>query len=87
MRCSRRQVNPSARGCAIPNPVMRQTGDMSSGTDRTGWLLRTGREALGWILIPVGIVLWPAPGPGTLVLLAAFTLLAPRYAWARWVLG
>lgn len=51
-----------------------------------GWFRRTGRELLGWILIPVGVVLWPAPGPGTLVLLAAFTLLAPRYAWARWVL-
>ena len=56
---------------------------MSSGSGWTGWFRRTGREALGWILIPVGVVLWPAPGPGTLVLLAAFTLLAPRYAWAQ----
>lgn len=47
------------------------------------WLGRTGAEALGWVLIPVGIVMMPAPGPGTLVLVAGMALLARRYAWAR----
>lgn len=51
------------------------------------WLGRTGAEALGWVLIPVGIVMMPAPGPGTLVLVAGVALLARRYVWARRLLG
>lgn len=47
------------------------------------WIGRTGAEALGWLLIPVGIVLIPAPGPGLLVLVAGIALLSRRYAWAR----
>lgn len=47
------------------------------------WFKRTGSEVLGWILIPVGIVMMPAPGPGMLVLVAGVALLAPHYAWAR----
>lgn len=47
------------------------------------WMGRTGLEALGWVLIPVGIVLMPAPGPGTLVLVAGVALLARRYTWAQ----
>jgi hypothetical protein len=47
------------------------------------WFRRTGSEILGWMLVVVGIILWPAPGPGTLVLVAGITLLAPHYAWAR----
>lgn len=50
------------------------------------WMGRTGAEALGWVLIPVGIVLMPAPGPGTLVLVAGVALLARRYTWAQRVL-
>ncbi len=48
-----------------------------------GWIDRTGTEILGWILVPLGIILMPAPGPGTLVLVAGITLLARHYAWAR----
>lgn len=47
------------------------------------WFKRTGSEILGWILIPVGIVMMPAPGPGMLVLVGGVALLAPHYAWAR----
>lgn len=49
----------------------------------TGWFRRTGAEILGWVLVPVGIVLMPAPGPGTLVLVAGITLLSRRYVWAQ----
>lgn len=48
-----------------------------------GWFRRTGSEVLGWILVPIGIVMMPAPGPGTLVLMAGITLLARRYVWAQ----
>lgn len=51
-----------------------------------GWVGRTGLEVLGWVLIPVGIVMMPAPGPGTLVLVAGIALLARRYTWAQRVL-
>lgn len=50
------------------------------------WFRRTGSEVLGWILIPLGIVLMPAPGPGTLVLVAGVALLAPHHAWAQRIL-
>lgn len=48
-----------------------------------GWLKRTGSEMLGWILVPLGIIMMPAPGPGTLVLMAGIALLARRYVWAQ----
>ncbi len=47
------------------------------------WIGRTGLEVLGWVLVPLGIVLMPAPGPGTLVLVAGVALLARRHAWAQ----
>lgn len=59
---------------------------MTVRTRVTGWFRRTGSELLGWVLIPLGIVLMPAPGPGTLVLVAGLALLAPHYAWARRIL-
>lgn len=62
---------------------MRQTVLMSVGTRIKGWLRRTGSEALGWILIPIGIVMMPAPGPGTLVLVTGIALLSRHYVWAQ----
>lgn len=59
---------------------------MSTRTRLSGWFKRTGSEVLGWILIPVGIVMMPAPGPGTLVLVAGVALLAPHHAWAQRIL-
>lgn len=50
------------------------------------WIGRTGAEALGWVLLPIGVVMMPAPGPGTLVVVAAIALLARRYVWAQRVL-
>lgn len=47
------------------------------------WATSAGLELLGWILVPLGIVMMPAPGPGTLVLLGGIALLARRYTWAR----
>lgn len=62
---------------------MRQTVLMSAGAAVRGWLRRTGAEILGWILVPIGIVMMPAPGPGTLVLVAGIALLSRRYVWAQ----
>lgn len=47
------------------------------------WVDRTGSEILGWVLIPVGVVLMPLPGPGMLIIVGGFALLARHYTWAR----
>jgi Putative transmembrane protein (PGPGW) len=59
---------------------------MGVGSVVASWLRRTGVEIVGWILIPLGIFLMPAPGPGTLVLVAGISLLARRYVWAQRIL-
>lgn len=51
-----------------------------------GWIRRWGLEGLGWILVPVGIIMMPAPGPGTLVLVGGVALLARRHTWAQKIL-
>jgi hypothetical protein len=56
---------------------------MSVGTRIKRWFTRTGSELLGWALIAVGAVLWPLPGPGTIVVVAGVALLARHYVWAQ----
>jgi hypothetical protein len=65
---------------------MRQTVAMTVGTRIKRWFARTGSEILGWLLIPIGVVMMPAPGPGTLVLVAGIALLARHYVWAQRIL-
>lgn len=38
---------------------------------------------MGWIVIVVGIILLPLPGPGTLIILGGVSLLAQEFRWAR----
>jgi hypothetical protein len=59
---------------------------MKAGTALKGWFQRTGSELLGWFLTVVGIILIPAPGPGTLVLVAGISLLSRNYVWAQRIL-
>ena len=56
---------------------------MSVRTAVRSWFERTGREILGWVLVVAGIILLPAPGPGTLVLVAGVSLLSRHYVWAQ----
>ncbi len=37
----------------------------------------------GWVLVALGIVLIPLPGPGSLVILAGLALLATEFVFAR----
>lgn len=46
-------------------------------------LERVLTEVLGWTLVVVGIILWPLPGPGLLIILSGITVLARQHAWAR----
>jgi hypothetical protein len=56
---------------------------MSLGSAVKSWFQRIGLEILGWILIPLGIILMPLPGPGTLIVAAGVALLSRRYVWAQ----
>ncbi|WP_435746888.1 PGPGW domain-containing protein [Nocardioides sp. SYSU DS0663] len=44
--------------------------------------MRLLTEPLGWLLVGVGVVLFPLPGPGLLLLAAGLVLLAEQYEWA-----
>ncbi|GAA1739583.1 PGPGW domain-containing protein [Aeromicrobium alkaliterrae] len=68
------------------NGEARPTGRRTWGARLRAWADRTGTEVLGWILIPVGIVLMPLPGPGMLIVVGGFALLARHYTWARQLL-
>lgn len=59
---------------------------MSAGASIKSWFERLGVEILGWILIPVGLVLMPLPGPGMLIVVAGVALLSRRHAWAQRIL-
>ncbi|MET0469159.1 MAG: PGPGW domain-containing protein [Aeromicrobium sp.] len=55
---------------------------MTLGTRVRGWFQRTGSEALGWILVVLGIFMLVLPGPGLLGMFAGIALLARHYTWA-----
>ncbi len=46
-------------------------------------LRRVAVTVIGVVLLVIGVVLLVAPGPGMLVILLAFVLLAIEYEWAR----
>ena len=43
---------------------------------------RIGLEVLGWLLVVVGIIAIPLPGPGFLILAGGLVLLSQQYEWA-----
>lgn len=45
--------------------------------------VRLARMALGFLLVLIGIVLLPLPGPGWLVIAAGFVVLSRDFAWAE----
>jgi uncharacterized protein (TIGR02611 family) len=48
---------------------------------RNGW--RIAISLLGLVLVSAGIVLLVLPGPGLLVIIAGFAVLAMEYVWAQ----
>jgi uncharacterized protein (TIGR02611 family) len=60
---------------------------MATRRDYVRWIGRTGLRVLvtvvGFALIALGLVLLVLPGPGILVVVAGFAVLATQYAWAR----
>ncbi|GAA3542879.1 hypothetical protein AFL01nite_10310 [Aeromicrobium flavum] len=55
---------------------------MTFGARVRGWFQRTGSEALGWILVVLGVFMLVLPGPGLLGMFAGIALLAKHYTWA-----
>jgi uncharacterized protein (TIGR02611 family) len=51
-----------------------------------GMVYRVGVGVIGALIIAVGIVLIPAPGPGWLIVFAGLGVLSTEFAWARRVL-
>lgn len=49
--------------------------------DRPAWR-KIMLPALGLLIIALGLILLPAPGPGILVVLAGFALVAEHFLWA-----
>lgn len=49
----------------------------------TARLRAVGASVLGWVLLAVGVVLFPLPGPGLLVMLGGMLLLAGQHEWAE----
>lgn len=52
------------------------------GSRLRAWIHRTWSESLGWVLVVLGIILMPLPGPGMLIVLGGIVLLARHYDWA-----
>ena len=44
---------------------------------------RWGLAVVGWVLLLVGIVLFPLPGPGLLVMVVGLAVLAEQFEWAE----
>lgn len=59
---------------------------MSAGARLRERLNSTGSFFLGWFLVVAGVILWPLPGPGTIVLVAGVALLSRHYVWAQRIL-
>lgn len=53
----------------------------------TARLYRTGVAVVGSLVVLLGIVLIPLPGPGWLIVFLGLTLLGSEYHWARRLLG
>jgi uncharacterized protein (TIGR02611 family) len=60
---------------------------MSTSREYVRWIGRNSWRVLvtvvGFTLIALGLVLLVLPGPGILVVIAGFAVLATQYAWAR----
>jgi uncharacterized protein (TIGR02611 family) len=63
------------------------TGDVGAFGRVLRWTGRNSKRAgvtvLGFLIVVIGIILLPLPGPGTLVIIGGVAVLANEYDWAR----
>jgi uncharacterized protein (TIGR02611 family) len=50
-------------------------------------LWRVGVTATGWLVVVIGVVLLPLPGPGWVIIFAGLSILATEYPWAKRLLS
>lgn len=62
-----------------------ETGEREESVEeaRAHALVRTGRMALGFLVVIIGIIALPLPGPGWLIIAAGLTILSKDVAWAE----
>jgi uncharacterized protein (TIGR02611 family) len=66
-----------------PAPTGRADRHAGVMSDLVRLLRRIGVTVVGTVILAVGVVLLPAPGPGLLVILLALSVFALEYEWAR----
>lgn len=81
--------------CGMSEPATARVGRMGglrarARSTRVGRVLwRIGVTVLGVLVVAIGIVLLPLPGPGWVIIFGGLGILATEYAWAarllRWV--
>lgn len=49
-------------------------------------IVRLGRMILGFVVVIIGIIALPLPGPGWLIIIAGFSILAKDFPWAARVI-
>lgn len=62
-----------------------ETGEREESVEeaRAHALVRTGRMAVGFLVVIIGIIALPLPGPGWLIIAAGLTILSKDVAWAE----
>ena len=58
------------------------TRESTEAEARSHVLVRVGRMAVGTIVVIIGIIMMPLPGPGALVVAGGLVILARDVAWA-----
>ncbi len=48
-----------------------------------GWIYRLAVGVVGTVVLVVGLIMVPAPGPGWLVVFAGLAILASEFSWAK----
>ncbi|MDJ0350481.1 TIGR02611 family protein [Cryobacterium sp. PH29-G1] len=75
-----------ANGSDPRHPVRRALRRARAWVDGHPYLLiayRVGVGALGTVIIVIGVVLIPLPGPGWLIVFLGLAVLGTEFAWAR----
>lgn len=66
--------------------AVRVRRDRIRANPRLGFAYRAGVALLGTLIVIVGVILLPFPGPGWLVIFIGLGVLASEFAWAsRWL--
>lgn len=57
------------------------------GEAKSGVIVRLARITLGFLIVILGIVALPLPGPGWLIILAGLSILSKDFVWAARLIG